>query len=198
MKRLAIAAFIVLASAGLASATSFTVHSYTVTPYTGTENGLHIDAAPVLGPDYAFDLSTLNQTTGWLDLFTVGTDETWVNGDDLDPQAISVLFDFTAPPPAFGGSLTGETWGTTIFIGGWGNVGWDNPLYLDFGTTGRLQVDLENTTFGVPGSANVGVNFTLTQLDTPAQVPEPGSMLLLGSGLIGLALVVRRSSTKRV
>ena len=43
----------------------------------------------------------------------------------------------------------------------------------------------------IPGTAPSGLGFTATDL-TPAATPEPSSLLLLGSGLSGLAMLRRR------
>jgi hypothetical protein len=44
-----------------------------------------------------------------------------------------------------------------------------------------------------PTSAQVQSNLTLTAIDTISPIPEPGTMLLLGSGLFGVALRQRRA-----
>lgn len=97
------------------------------------------------------------------------------------------------------------------------------PVTIDFGTTGQLTVDFSTLSWDCnpsalcviqttgPGGINVTpgsetqivkAKFTLTRLDQeeegppnpPASVPEPGVLLLMGAGLMGLGLARRRKS----
>lgn len=92
------------------------------------------------------------------------------------------------------------------------------PVTVNFGTTGILTVDFSDPAWdcnpgqecvlAVTGSGRVTrgnetqtvtARFTLTQLDQnggnpPAQVPEPGVLLLMGAGLTGLVWARRRKA----
>jgi hypothetical protein len=91
------------------------------------------------------------------------------------------------------------------------------PVTVNFGTTGILTVDFSdpawdcnpsqkcvlavNGSGSTPGNETqtVTARFTLTQLDQnggnpPAQVPEPGVLLLMGAGLTGLVWARRRKA----
>ncbi len=66
--------------------------------------------------------------------------------------------------------------------------GWTNPYYNNV-----------NITWYLPGSNEVNtnewaVNFIANGNDGIAPVPEPGTLLLLGSGLVGYAMLRRRNS----
>jgi len=95
------------------------------------------------------------------------------------------------------------------------------PVIVNFGTTGQLTVDFSTPSWdcnpsqvcvmAISGNGNVTpgaetqtvkARFTLTRLDQeeegppnpPASVPEPGVLLLMGAGLMGLGLARRRKS----
>ena len=64
-----------------------------------------------------------------------------------------MAFSFTAPPPAFGGPVTGETNAALVFVPPFfvlpgGRVDWDAPIALAFGNGGLLGIELFDTDFG--------------------------------------------------
>jgi hypothetical protein len=192
--------FLVLCSAAPAQALSFDV-SYSISLH-NADPGLVVWSDP-LGGQLSFDLDATGDSFSTQQtsdpLFTLGTDETALNLDDIVPYEINVDFTFTSPDGLNGtaNGITGAAWLGRSF----GYVVWDNPLVLAFGNYGSLGISLTNATFGLPGTAPVHGTFTLLQADGgngyPTRVPEPASGILLGLGAFTLAAKNRHFLSSR-
>lgn len=90
---------------------------------------------------------------------------------------------------------------TTVFAG-IANYTGSNPIYLDNGTSGSVTTDHDNSgldalvlggTIDGFSHPNIGRRYAFS-IDVVQNVPEPGSLALVGLGLAGLGFLRRRKS----
>jgi hypothetical protein len=197
-----LALLLVIGAASSADALSFTLASYTVQSYgppamPDSNGGLEVDTLgtatlPLTTPD----LNVGESFT--FDLFQVSTPETWVNDDDLIPQAIDASFVFSSPS-ATAGPLSGTTVGAIfnffIIPIPYAAVNWGGPLTFTFDNGGIFTLALSDSLFLMDNLWNGNVAATLTYAQAsgqPLTVPEPATLFLFGTAVAGLAARARR------
>jgi hypothetical protein len=121
---------------------------------------------------------------------TINSTDTTFIGTSTDNLLVS--FSFTQPVGS--GSISG-TGDVVNFFGFFqdGNINWNGPGTINFADGSQLTILLSNEAMsGFGSSAQAKVDATFTLKAAPAGVFEPGSVLLLGSGLLGFTAVQRR------
>ena len=199
MKRILLAAAAALSFATSAQASVTIEGGATGITLNDSDPGLVVWANPVPFGPFTLDLDPSTATPAWsvVHLLTIGTDETTVNLlenwqlEDVVPHPISIAFSFSTPSGVTGDPVTGETFG--VWLIDIGKVDWGGPVVFDFGTGGSFSLELFDTHFGTPGSAEVYGKFKLLE---NSAVPEPGTwaMMLLGFGAAGYSLRRRRAA----
>jgi hypothetical protein len=122
-----------------------------------------------------------------------------LNGNHSVNGTITVTFNFTTPS-----GITGTAVGTGVYAATYTNPGsqdtdtivW-NPLVVNFTDGAQLAITLNSRT--APGLPNISdftqITFDLIKAPTSTPVPEPLTLSLLGTGLLGLGAIKRRRRT---
>ena len=189
--------FLAMSHSVYATPMSFEMGDNSAIDVTGTQEGLSMWATiSALVGTQSFNLEEGDSFK--FKYATMGTDESWVNKDDLKPQDVTAILDFDVPDvdQSVGGQTVGFT-GCLDFEQGW-YVTWNDPVYTDFGVGGRFKIELtdagvENDFWTGPDgtcchASSADIYATVTLVTAPAPVPEPASLLLLGVGALGLVL----------
>lgn len=194
--------------AGAASATAFSVTGAALTP----GGGYGVDASEATNTATLLDVrfSTAAFAAQSFNLNAVGSFYEFVVGSvnfaesnnlqgivdaERDNLNVALALTFAAPGNvvntilATGSAVAGSISDNAVDY----TLAWA-PVTRTFGTSGLYTIAFSNLSFTNVGTQNLTARITLTAADAAADVPEPGSLGLLGIGLLGAGMLRRRAA----
>jgi hypothetical protein len=193
MRTLSVSLAALLLSAGTANATPSTTIAGS-TSITSTDTSGVVSVSNLLA-NFSFNLAVGGSTT--LNVLSLTPDP----GNGTNTYNFTITDSFTFASPGTGsygdqGSGTIQVEGHAITGGGVTWPGGTNGTNISLPGGYVVNVNLSNPGFtgdSPRGGDSETVAATFTLVSGPTSVPEPGTMALLGAGLVGLGMVRRRA-----
>jgi hypothetical protein len=156
----------------------------------GTATGVSFGPGPIIVSGTTGDFTTEGVPLGTAVTFT-----NFTFSPSLSPSPVNPLWTFTCSVGTCAGKTFQFVMNTVNVVNqGAGAIGGFTFSFVNLVGTGVLSISGYTPTPGTFsfGGSETNSNFSFSSNYTAAQVPEPGTMILFGTGLLGLAAVARR------